>query len=94
MGKVRDHVVMTVRKLGGVHWPNIASGMGHRGVADITAVLPGGHVWFLEVKEEGDRESKLQRKLRIKLNSLDANAIYIDPKNYKELEDILNAKRL
>ena len=45
----------------------------HRGVPDRIAIFPGGVVWFIEIKQESGRMSKLQEHTCNKINDLGAN---------------------
>lgn len=47
----------------------------HRGVADRLVVLPGGQVWFVEVKTNTGKLSPLQETFRKDINALGANYV-------------------
>ena len=69
--EVEMHFCWTVEMAGGKTWKFTSPS--HRGVADRIAVLPGGKVWFVELKTTGGRLSKLQERFaedckRLKLN--------------------------
>jgi hypothetical protein len=55
---IEAHLVRKVRELGGRAYKFVSPA--HRGVADRIVVLPGGRVWFVEVKQMGGRLSALQ----------------------------------
>jgi hypothetical protein len=57
--QIEAYLVRRVKALGGVAYKFTSPA--HRGVADRIVVLPGGRVWFVEVKQMGGRLSPLQR---------------------------------
>ena len=56
---IEAYLVRRVKDAGGRAYKFVSPA--HRGVADRIVVLPGGRVWFVEVKKEGGRLSPLQR---------------------------------
>ena len=56
---IEAHLVKRVKALGGVAYKFVSPA--HRGVADRIVCLPGGVVWFVELKTEGGRLSPLQK---------------------------------
>ena len=56
---IEAHLVKKVKALGGVAYKFVSPA--HRGVADRIVCLPGGVVWFVELKIEGGRLSPLQK---------------------------------
>lgn len=56
---IEAHLVKAVRRIGGVAYKFTSPA--HRGVADRVVCLPGGAVWFIELKTEGGRLSPLQK---------------------------------
>ena len=54
---IEAYLVKRVKALGGVAY----KWRGHGGAADRIVVLPGGMVWFVEVKTIGGRLSPLQK---------------------------------
>ncbi len=68
---VEKRLVAGVKKLGGrsYKWQS----QNHRGVADRVAVLPGGVVWFIELKRESGRLSPLQKKFQQDMQQLHMN---------------------
>ena len=56
---IERYLVKRVKDLGGVAYKFVSPA--HRGVADRLVVLPGGRVWFVEVKAPGGRLSLLQQ---------------------------------
>jgi hypothetical protein len=59
-----------------------------KGVADISIVLPGGHIAFLELKAEGGYLSAEQRAFRANVEGL--GALYAVARSPQDAEDILN----
>ncbi len=55
---VERHLVRLVEKAGGKAYKFVSPG--RAGVADRLVVLPGGRVWFVELKVAGGRMSALQ----------------------------------
>lgn len=45
----------------------------HAGVADRIACLPGGAVWFVELKAPGGRLSPLQKQFALRMKALGQN---------------------
>ena len=56
---IEAHLVKSVRRIGGIAYKFTSPA--HRGVADRVVCLPGGVVWFVELKTEGGRLSPLQK---------------------------------
>ncbi|CAB4157089.1 VRR-NUC domain containing protein [uncultured Caudovirales phage] len=56
---IEAHLVKRVREIGGVAYKFVSPAQ--RGVADRIVCLPGGQVWFVELKSEGGRLSPLQQ---------------------------------
>ena len=57
--QIEAYLVKRVKASGGVAYKFVSPA--HRGVADRVVVLPGGAVWFVELKAEGGRLSPLQQ---------------------------------
>ena len=57
--QIEAYLVKKVKALGGVAYKFTSPA--HRGVADRVVCLPGGVVWFVELKAEGGRLSPLQK---------------------------------
>jgi hypothetical protein len=57
---IEAHLVRRVRDAGGRAYKFVSPA--HRGVADRIVVMPGGRIWFVEVKKAGGRLSPLQRE--------------------------------
>ena len=56
---IEAHLVKSVRRIGGIAYKFVSPA--YRGVADRVVCLPGGVVWFVELKTEGGRLSPLQK---------------------------------
>jgi Holliday junction resolvase-like predicted endonuclease len=56
---IEAYLVKRVKELGGIAYKFVSPA--RRGVADRLVVLPGGVVWFVEVKTEKGRLSPLQK---------------------------------
>jgi hypothetical protein len=56
---IEAYLTRKVRDAGGRAYKFVSPA--HRGVADRIVVLPGGRIWFVEVKQMGGRLSPLQR---------------------------------
>ena len=69
--QIEAYLVKRVRELGGRAWKFTSPAQ--RGVADRLVVMPGGRVWFVEVKTLGGRLSPLQREFMDECKRLGAN---------------------
>ena len=68
---IERYLVRKVRDLGGKAYKFVSPT--NRGVADRLVVLPGGRVWFVEVKKMGGRLSPLQRIFAEEVKALGCN---------------------
>ncbi len=68
---IEAYLVRKVRDAGGKAYKFVSPT--NRGVADRLVVLPGGRVWFVEVKKLGGRLSPLQRIFLDEIKALGAN---------------------
>lgn len=68
---IERYLVKRVKELGGVAYKFVSPA--HRGVADRLVVLPGGRVWFVEVKAPGGRLSMLQKIFFEEMQALGQN---------------------
>ena len=59
---VEAHLVAAVKARGGAAWKFVSPA--NRGVADRLVLLPGGRVWFIELKTETGKLSPLQEVFR------------------------------
>lgn len=85
--EVEAYLVRRIKERGGVAYKFVSPA--HRGVADRLIVLPGGQVWFVEVKTETGRLSKLQEVFRSEINALGGN--YICVYGAKEVDQWLHS---
>jgi hypothetical protein len=68
---IEAHLVRRVRDAGGKAYKFTSPA--NRGVADRVVVMPGGRVWFVEVKAMGGRLSPLQRVFLDEVKGLGCN---------------------
>ena len=68
---IERYLVKRVKDLGGVAYKFVSPA--HRGVADRLVVLPGGRVWFVEVKAPTGRLSTLQKIFFDEMQALGQN---------------------
>lgn len=69
--QVEAHLVKKVKTLGGVAYKFTSPA--HRGVADRVVCLPGGVVWFIELKAPDGRLSPLQKVFADEMTRLNQN---------------------
>ena len=69
------YLVKRVREVGGHAYKFVSPS--NRGVTDRLVVLPGGAVWFVEVKTEGGRLAPLQKLFIELMKQLDQNVIVV-----------------
>lgn len=74
--KIEEKLRDEVKKLGGVAMKFVSPG--RRGVYDRLIIIPGGKIWFVEVKQPGKDLSPLQKVFRQMLINLQANNRVID----------------
>lgn len=74
-----------VKELGGVAYKFVSPS--NRGVADRLVVLPGGRVWFVEVKKEGGRLSTLQNIFAAEMQRLQQNIAIVWSK--EDVDDLI-----
>lgn len=72
---IEAYLVKRVRAIGGHAYKFVSPS--NRGVADRLIVLPGGVVWFVEVKAEGGRLSPLQTLFIEQMKRLEQNVIVL-----------------
>jgi hypothetical protein len=65
---VERRLVKGVEALGGKAYKFVSPA--HRGVADRLVVLPGGRVWFVEVKTDNGKLSPLQEVFRYEIKNM------------------------
>ena len=68
---IERHLVKVVRAMGGEAYKFVSPS--NRGVSDRVVCLPGGKVWFIEVKREGGKLSALQKLFADRMQSLGNN---------------------
>ena len=69
--QIEAYLVKSVRRIGGVAYKFVSPA--HRGVADRIVCLPGGVVWFIELKTAGGRLSPLQKIFADEMARLNQN---------------------
>lgn len=69
--EIEKHFCWAVATLGGVTYKFRSPTQ--RGVADRIALLPGGKVWFVELKRPGGKLSPLQELHRDEVNAMGCN---------------------
>lgn len=70
---IEKRFVAGVTALGGKAYKFVSPA--HRGVSDRLVVLPGGRVWFVELKTEVGKLTALQEHFRREVQALGANYI-------------------
>jgi len=68
---IEAYLTRKVRDAGGRAYKFVSPA--HRGVSDRIVVLPGGRIWFVEVKQMGGRLSPLQRVFLDEIKGLGCN---------------------
>jgi hypothetical protein len=69
--EIEAYLVGAVRAMGGTAYKFVSPA--HRGVSDRVVVLPGGRVWFVEVKTKAGYLSPLQRVFRDDMSLMGCN---------------------
>ena len=77
---IEAHLVKSVRRIGGIAYKFVSPA--HRGVADRVVCLPGGVVWFVELKAEGGRLSPLQQVFQSEMARLGQNYVCLWSKDH------------
>ena len=77
---IERYLVRRVKDAGGRAYKFVSPT--NRGVADRLVVLPGGRVWFVEVKKMGGRLSPLQRIFAEEVKALGCNYAIVRSKEY------------
>lgn len=72
-----------VKKAGGIAYKFTSPG--NSGVPDRLVVLPGGYVYFVELKAPSKKPSKLQERQIQRLTELGCNVLVIESKNLVDL---------
>jgi len=69
--EIEKYFVWTVQRMGGTAYKFTSPA--NRGVSDRIACLPGGGVWFVELKAPGGRLSPLQKLFAARMKELGQN---------------------
>lgn len=85
---VERYLIRKVREIGGEAYKFVSPGQD--GVPDRIVILPGGRIWFVELKTETGTLSKVQRWQHKKLRKLGADVVTLYGKKGIEvwLDDI------
>lgn len=75
-----------VRKLGGIAYKFVSPGQ--TGVPDRIVILPGGRIFFVEVKSEGEKSSNNQNWQQNRLRSLGCT-VYADIDTKAKVREVL-----
>ena len=73
--EIEKYLIRRVEALGGKAYKFVSPG--RAGVADRLVVLPGGRVWFVELKVKGGRLSALQQVFSSDMAALGQNYIVL-----------------
>lgn len=84
---IEAYLVAAIKARGGKAYKFVSPA--NRGVSDRVVVLPGGAVWFVELKTETGRLSPLQDVFRRDINGLGGNYVCLYGK--KEVEQWLRS---
>lgn len=79
-----------VQAMGGLFYKFVSPG--NNGVPDRIAVLPGGRIWFIELKSDTGKPARLQEWVIKQLRMRGANAVFIQGK--QEAIDWCVARRI
>lgn len=79
---IEARLVSEIKKIGGLAFK--FESMGNNGVPDRCVVLPGGEVWFVELKRPGEKPRKLQVYQLSKLRALGSKVRVIS--SYEDIE--------
>lgn len=74
--RIENYLINHVKKLGGKAYKWVSPGI--IGVPDRIVLLPGGRIFFIELKAPGKKPRKLQEYRIKELQELGFNAFYID----------------
>jgi len=72
---IEAHLRVRVKALGGIAYKFVSPG--HAGVADRIVCLPGGVVWFVEVKAPSGRMTPLQKFFAQRMAELQMNYVTV-----------------
>ena len=66
--RIEQALKKAVEKRGGIAWKYIAPAK--RGVPDRIVLMPGGKIWFIELKAPGKRPTAIQLKRKAQIESM------------------------
>lgn len=90
--KIELYLKKQVELIGGKAYKFVSPGV--RGVPDRIVIIPGGHIYFVELKAQGKKLRTLQQAIHNQLKKLGCNVLTIDTKEktdkfIKEVEVLL-----
>ena len=75
---IERYLTNKVNQLGGKSFKFVSPG--NAGVPDRIVIIPGGHIFFIELKAPGKKPRKLQQVVIKQLKQLGCNVLTIDSK--------------
>ena len=75
---IERYLANKVKQLGGKSFKFVSPG--NAGVPDRIVIIPGGHIFFIELKAPGKKPRKLQQVVIKQLKKLGCNVLTIDSK--------------
>lgn len=75
---IERYLTNKVKQLGGKSFKFVSPG--NAGVPDRIVIIPGGHIFFIELKAPGKKPRKLQQVVIKQLKKLGCNVLTIDSK--------------
>ena len=75
---IERYLANKVKQLGGKSFKFVSPG--NAGVPDRIVIIPGGHIFFIELKAPGKKPRKLQQVVIKQLKQLGCNVLTIDSK--------------
>ena len=75
---IERYLANKVKQLGGKSFKFVSPG--NAGVPDRIVIIPGGHIFFIELKAPGKKPRKLQVVIMNQLKKLGCNVLTIDSK--------------
>ena len=75
---IERYLTNKVKQLGGKSFKFVSPG--NAGVPDRIVIIPGGHIFFIELKAPGKKPRKLQQVVIKQLKQLGCNVLTIDSK--------------
>ena len=75
---IERYLTNKVKQLGGKSFKFVSPG--NAGVPDRIVIIPGGHIFFIELKAPGKKPRKLQVVIMNQLKKLGCNVLTIDSK--------------